>query len=240
MPDITVILVEPKFPGNIGSVCRAMSNFGLDKLVLVNPCELGDDAFRYAKHGRFVLDKSRTVKKLSTALKGLDLVVATTGQPTGSDRKFLREPITPRQFAEKYSGTAGRIGILFGREDYGLYNEELRNCDVLVTIPTHEINPIMNLSHACTVIFYELYAKGQKPRKKKLAKSVEKEALNRIFSDMLDEITYAPHKKAKTKIMFRKIVARAGLSTWEFHTLAGVFSRATKSVRRLKGGKRSD
>jgi tRNA C32,U32 (ribose-2'-O)-methylase TrmJ len=58
--------------------------------------------------------------------------------------------------------------------------------------------------------------------------------LNRVFSELLDEITYAPHKKAKTRIMFRKIVARSGLSTWEFHTLAGVFTRATKSVRRLK------
>jgi tRNA/rRNA methyltransferase len=237
MPDITVILVEPKFPGNIGSVARAMSNFGLDRLVLVNPCKLGDDAPRYAKHGRFVLERARTVKKLATALKGLDIVVGTTGRPTGSDKKFLREPITPRQLAEKYSSKSGRIGILFGREDYGLFNEELRHCDVLVTIPAHETNPIMNLSHACTVIFYELYANGQKPRKKKLAKSVEKEALNRIFSELLDEITYSQHKKAKTKIMFRKIVARAGLSTWEFHTLAGVFTRATKSVRRYRTGK---
>ncbi len=238
MHEIVVILVEPKFPGNIGSVCRAMSNFGLDKLVLVNPCELGDDAFRYAKHGRFVLDKARTVKKLASALKGLDLVVATTGRPTDSDKKFLREPITPRQLAEQFSNKAGKIGILFGREDYGLYNDELRNCDVLVTIPTHEINPIMNLSHACTVVFYELYAHGRKARAKKLAKSVEKEALNRIFAELLDEIAYSQHKKAKTKIMFRKIVARAGLSTWEFHTLAGVFTRATKSVKRLKAGKR--
>ena len=237
MPEIIVILVEPKFPGNIGSVCRAMSNFGLDKLILVNPCKLEDDAYRYAKHGKFVLEAARTVKTLEKALKGLDVVIGTTGRPTDSDKKFLREPITPRQFAEQYSGTSGKIGLLFGREDYGLYNDELKNCDVLVTIPTHEINPVMNLSHACTVMFYELYVQGKKPRKKKLAGSTEKEAMNKIFSGMLDEIEYPPHKKAKTRIMFRKIMARSGLSSWEFHTLAGVFSRATKSVKRLKVGK---
>jgi TrmH family RNA methyltransferase len=234
MPEITIILVQPKFPGNIGSVCRAMSNFGLDKLVLVNPCELGDDAFRYAKHGRFVLDKAVTVRTLDEALEGVDMVIGTTGQPTDNEKKFLREPITPRQLVTHVSGTIGKVGILFGREDYGLYNEELKKCDILVTIPTHEINPIMNLSHACTVVFYELYAAGQKPKRRKLAASKEKEVMNMLFSELLDEIKYPPHKKAKTRIMFRKIVARAGLTNTEFHTLAGVFSKASKMVRRGK------
>ncbi|MFO7618825.1 MAG: RNA methyltransferase [Thermoplasmata archaeon] len=234
MPEFTVILVEPKFAGNIGSVARAMSNFGLDKLVLVNPCELGDDAFRYAKHGRFVLDAAKTVKTLDKALKGMDIVVGTTGQPTDNEKKFLREPITPRQLLEHLSGKAGKVGILFGREDYGLYNEELKNCDILVTIPTHEINPIMNLSHACTVIFYELFSAGKKPARKKLAASKEKAVMNKLFSELLDEISYPQHKKAKTRVMFRKIMARAGLSTTEFHILAGVFSRASKSIQRLR------
>ncbi len=234
MPDITVILVQPKFPGNIGSVCRAMSNFGLDKLVLVNPCELGDDAFRYAKHGRFVLDGSKTVRTLDEAIEGMDIVIGTSGQPTDNEKKFLREPITPKQLAEHLSGKIGKVGVLFGREDYGLYNEELKKCDILVTIPTHEINPIMNLSHACTVVFYELYNAGTKPKRKKLAASKEKEVMNKLFSDLLEDIKYPPHKKAKTRIMFRKIVARAGLSSTEFHTLAGVFSRASKSIKRLK------
>lgn len=234
MPDIVVILVQPKFSGNIGSVARAMSNFGLDELVLVNPCELGDDAFKFSKHGRFVLEKARAVKTLEEAIGGLDIVVGTTGRPTESEKKFLREPITPRELVKHLYGKSGRVGILFGREDYGLYNEELKHCDVLVTIPTHEINPIMNLSHACTVVFYELFASKQKAKRKRLANSKEKEVMNTLFSEMLDEIKYSPHKKAKTRIMFRKIVARAGLSSWEFHTLAGVFSRASKMTRRLR------
>ena len=56
--------------------------------------------------------------------------------------------------------------------------------------------------------------------------------MNKLFSELLDDILHPKHKKAKTRIMFRKIVARAGLSTTEFHTLAGVFSKASKMVRR--------
>ena len=142
--------------------------------------------------------------------------------------------MTPKQLAEHLSGKSGKVGILFGREDYGLFNEELKGCDILVTIPTHEINPIMNISHACAVVFYELHATCQPPKRKRLAASKEKEVMNKLFSNLLEDIQYPKHKKAKTRVMFRKIVARAGLSTTEFHTLAGVFSRASKSIKRLK------
>ena len=121
--------------------------------------------------------------------------------------------------------------MLFGREDKGLLNDELKGCDMLVTIPTDEVNPIMNLSHACTVVFYELFSSGRARRPKRLAGSKEKEVVNKLFAELLDAAKYPQHKKAKTKVMFRKIVARAGLSTTEFHTLAGVFSRASKAIK---------
>ncbi|MBA3045462.1 MAG: RNA methyltransferase [Candidatus Thermoplasmatota archaeon] len=234
MPEYIVILMEPKFPGNIGSVARAMSNFDLGHLVLVNPCELGDDAYRYSKHGRYILENAMVVNELSEALDMADIIVGSTGKPTDSNRKFLREPITPKQLATFMASKTGRVGLLFGREDRGLLNEELKNCDILVTIPTHEINPILNLSHAATILFYELFSPPKSTRVKTFAGSKEKKVMNKLFADLLEEITYQPYKKEKTKVMFRKIVARAGLSSNEFHTLAGVFSRAVKVVKRLK------
>lgn len=240
MPEFVVILVEPLIAGNIGSVARGMSNFGLEELRLYNPCELGDDAYRFAKHGRFIVENLRAYDNLDDAYEGLDLIVGTSGAKTENQRKFLRHPMTPREFAEHVKDKNGKIGLIFGREDQGLSNEELARCDMLVNIPTHEINPIMNLSHAATVLFYELYAADRGPMKRDLAGETEKEALNSIFADMLDEINYAEHKKPKTKIMFRKIVARADLSGWEFHTLAGVFSRAVKTVRWEREGKQGN
>jgi len=207
MPEFVVVLVEPLIPGNIGSVARSMSNFGLKELRLYNPCELGDDAYRFAKHGRFIIENAN------------------------SQKKFLRQPVTPKEFTEHVKDKDGKIGLVFGREDQGLSNDELAKCDILVNIPTHEINPIMNLSQAATVMFYELFSADKSSMKKDLAGSTEKETLNDLFAEMLEEINYTEHKKPKTKIMFRKVIARADLSEWEFHTLAGVYSRAVKTVR---------
>lgn len=231
MAEFVVVLVEPLIPGNIGSVARSMSNFGLSELRLCKPCDLGDDAYRFSKHGRFILENHKEHDDLDKALDGLDLIVGTSGAKTDNQRKFLRHPMTPKEFAEHVADKSGKIGLVFGREDQGLSNDELAKCDMMVTIPTHEVNPIMNLSHAATVLFYELYSTDKGPMKKDLAGETEKETLNDLFAEMLEEINYTEHKKPKTKIMFRKVIARADLSEWEFHTLAGVYSRAIKTVR---------
>ncbi len=231
MAEFIVILVEPLIAGNIGSVARGMSNFGLSELRLYKPCDLGDDAYRFSKHGRFIVENAKTYNDLEEAYAGLDLIVGTSGAKTDNQRKFLRHPMTPREFSDHVADKKGKIGLVFGREDQGLSNDELARCDILVNIPTHEINPIMNLSHAATVLFYELFSKDKGPMVKDLAGETEKEALNDLFEEMLETINYTEHKKPKTKIMFRKIVARSDLSEWEFHTLAGVYSRAIKTVR---------
>ena len=231
MAEFAVILVEPLIPGNIGSVARSMSNFGLEELRLYRPCDLGDDAYRFSKHGRFIVENHKAYDDLDKALEGLDLIVGTSGAKTDNQRKFLRHPMTPREFAEHVADKEGTIGLVFGREDQGLSNDELAKCDMMVTIPTHETNPIMNLSHAATVLFYELFAADKGPMVRDLAGETEKETLNDLFEELLETINYTKHKRSKTKIMFRKIIARADLSGWEFHTLAGVYSRAIKTVR---------
>ncbi len=234
MPEFVVILAEPKIAGNIGFLARGMSNFGLEELILFNPCGLEDDAYRFAKHGRRIVENAKIVDSFETAIENCDLIIGTSGIPTDNEKKFLRHPMTPKEFAEHVEGKGGRVGLVFGREDIGLRNEELAKCDILVTIPTSGDNPIMNISHAATVLLYELYMLDKEPAERKLAGSTEKETLNDLFSELLDEINYPKHKKAKTRVMFRKIMARADLSHWEFHTLAGVVSRAGKSIRRGK------
>ncbi len=233
MAEFSVVLVEPKFDGNVGSVARAMKNFGLRNLILVNPCELGEEARKRAMHGLDILKAAKTYTHLDDALKDADLLIGTTGIDTKNEKKFLRIPITPRDFAEKTREIDGKIAILFGREDFGLLTKELRMCDLLVTIPTDQTYPILNIAQAAVIIFYELFQQPSKGKGRR-ASAMEKEKLHEALSDLLVATEYPSHKLERTKVMFRRMVGRAAPSKWEFHALMGVLTRATNRIKRLE------
>ncbi len=237
MPEVRVVLVEPKVQGNVGAVARSMANFGLDRLVLVNPCPVGEEAFRRSKHGRPILEGARTVDHLEDALDATDVSVGTTGISTTSERTFLRQTLTPSELGAKLCNMSGRVALVLGREDYGLLNEELTRLDMLVSVPSAPNYPIMNISHAAAVLFYELYRASAAPAspRRELASGFEKEKLMEAFRELLLVTRYPKHKSCRTEVMFRRLVGRALPSKWEFHALMGVFRGATKAVRRASG-----
>jgi tRNA/rRNA methyltransferase len=237
VPSIRIVLVEPKNEGNVGAVARAMKNFGAEELVLVNPCPLGADARQRAMKGSEILAGARKVGDFESALEGADFLVGTSGVDTESEKRFARIAMTPRDCATRVANFEGRVALLFGREDFGLLDEELRRCDVLVKIPAFPEYPILNLSHAATILLYELYAAKATRRGKREASGMEKEKLYEAFEELLGETDYPAHKRARTQIMFRRILGRAVPSKWEFHALMGVLQRATKRIRRLEGGR---
>jgi tRNA/rRNA methyltransferase len=224
-----VVLVEPLNDGNVGAVARSMKNFGLDELVLVRPCMLGEEATKRAMHGIDILKRARTVYADEEAVRDVDFVAATSGVDTANEKNFARISLTPREFAEKVKDSDGRIALMFGREDFGLPKETIKKCDFLVTIPANPDYSILNMSHAATIVFYELFATGVDRWSPREAGDLEKEKLFEYFSALLDAIDYPPHKKEKTKVMFRRMVNRSVPSTWEFHTLMGVFDGAVKT-----------
>lgn len=231
--DFYVILVEPKYGGNIGAVARCMANFNFKKLILVNPCELDDDSFARAKHASGILDNAVFYNSFSKVVENMDYLVATSSIDTPSDKKHLRNPIYLDDFAEKIFEIDGKIGLVFGREDYGLYNEEIATCDIMLRIPTSESYLSLNLSHAVNLVLYTLFVKNDfDPKHRREIGSLEKEKLHSYISSLLNEIDYPDHKKAKTQVMFRRILGRAMPSKWEYHTLMGVFS---KTLSKIKG-----
>lgn len=231
MPEARVVLVGPKNEGNIGAVARAMKNFGVSQLVLVDPCAIGDEAYKRAMHGADVLAKANTVESIDEAVLGADLIAGTTGIATQSEKRFLRIASTPREFAARMASMDGTLAILFGREDFGLLSEELARCDALVSIPAAEEYPILNISHAAAIVLYELFAAETK-RHPREASQAEKEHLHDALRDLLDATSYPAHLKGRTMIMFRRMIGRAVPSKWEFHALMGVLTRATKTIRR--------
>src|SRR5213592_2485361 len=126
----------------------AMKNFDASDLVLVNPCPLGIEARQSAMHGVDILESARVFPDLASALKDADLIVGTSGIDTESEKRFPRIAIGPRDLAIKVHDVQGTIALLFGREDFGLLDEELRRCDLLVKVPASTGYPILNLSHA--------------------------------------------------------------------------------------------
>jgi TrmH family RNA methyltransferase len=227
-----VVLVEPKNSGNIGAVARAMMNFDIQHLYLINPCELDNVCYARAMHATKILDNAKTFSCFEDAIKNLDFLAATSSIESKTDKRHLRNPVLLEDFSEKIFDVKGKVGLLFGREDYGLFNEEIAACDIMLRIPTSESYLSLNLSHAVTIVLYSIYLKKASiPQRRRVIGSLEKQKLFEFFAQLLDDIEYQPHKKQHTKIMFKRIMGRAMPSKWEYHTLMGVLSKTLGKIK---------
>ena len=231
MSNVRIVLVGPKFEGNIGAVCRSMANFGLDDLVLVNPCEIGDDAYRRAKHGSGVLDNARIVDTIREAIDGCFLIVGTSGVTTGGDKNYTRIPLPAKEFAERVKDYPEKMAILFGREDVGLLQDELEKCDLLVTVPTDETYPILNLSHAATIVMYEMFNGGLHEAEE--ADPEEKNRIYEFFDKLMVAADYPEHRREMTSVMFRRMMGRAIPTKYEYNTIMGVFGDSVKKIEKM-------
>jgi len=225
----SIVLVGPKYGGNVGAVARCAKNFGLSDLVLAGSAPLGDEARKAAMHAQDVLAHARIVGGLEEALGGMDYVVGTTSVRTISKGHYIRAAITPKELAHRLNGVDGRIALLFGREDYGLSDEELERCDVVCRIPTAQGCPVMNLSHAAAIILYELH--GLSETGIEMASVHEKDLMYERVGALLRAIKYHKHKTDNTLLMIKRLVGRAVLTEGEYHTLMGLLSRILSSVR---------
>jgi len=227
-----VVLVEPKISGNIGAVARAMMNFDVEHLYLVKPCEMDNVCYARAMHATKILDNAQTFSCFEDAIENLDYLVATSSIESKTDKRHLRNPVILEDFSEKIFDVKGKVGLVFGREDYGLFNEEIAACDIMLKIPTSDLYPSLNLSHAVTIVLYSIYLKKACiPERRRAIGSLEKQKLFEFFGQLLDDIDYQPHKKEHTKIMFKRIMGRAIPSKWEYHTLMGVFSKTLGKIK---------
>jgi TrmH family RNA methyltransferase len=234
MPEVRIVLVGPKFEGNIGAVARSMANFNFKELYLVDPCVLGEDAYRRAKHGSDILDGAVTVGTMEDAVKDCFLVIGTSGITTKGDRNYTRLPVPLREFAQQVSGYDEKIAIVFGREDTGLFQEELNKCDILVSVPASDDYPVLNLSHAVTLVLYELFQYGYVARRPEPAERTEKEYMLSFFDDLMEAIDYPEHRRADTSVMFRRMMGRSIPTKYEYNTIMGIFGDASKIIKNGK------
>lgn len=231
--NLRIVLIEPIYSGNVGSVARVTKNFGFNELVLVNPCELDMNTRLMSMHAYDIIENARTVASLEEAVTGSNIVIGMTGIPGKTDNKHVRMPvITPEKLREKLTGKNGTVSLLFGREDDGLRNDELGSCDIMVNIPTSPAYPSMNLSHAVAVILYELseIEEGETY----LVDHFDIELLYEHFKDVLSDIEYKEHKLDKTLLMLQRILGRAELTGREVQTLRGILRRIQWKLNRCR------
>ena len=192
LTNISVVLCHPRYPENIGAAARAMCNMGIDRLVVVDAQNLDMiKVCRMATHAASnVIDQMKVCDTLKEALADMNFVVGTTAR-LGGQRKVVS---SPGKLAEKLIPLSdqNKIALLFGPEDRGLTNVDIRWCDILVNIPTAEFASL-NLAQAVMILCYELFCFSQdKPGvfAPRLANRQELEAMYAQLKDVLMRISF--------------------------------------------------
>jgi len=226
---ISIILLEPQKPGNVGAIARIIKNFDFSDLVVINPqCDIkSKEAFDRSAHAKNILENAR-IENIYY-LKNFDYIVATTSK-LGTDYNIPRSPITPAQLADKLSKLKNRkIGLLFGPEGTGLSNELIKSADFLVTIPSSVKYPTLNVSHSVGIILYELF---QKSKDRKQGEQIipmskkEKGHLLKIIFNKLDKMHFATKEKKETqKLIWKRILGKSMLTKREAFALFGFFRK---------------
>jgi tRNA/rRNA methyltransferase len=241
LDNFAFVLFKPKSPGNVGAAARALKNMGCRDLRIVQPASLrvasdseatcppqslsSDDARKMAVHGRDVLAAATIYSRLDSALADCTLVVGTTAR-VGLYRSEAR-PI--REMAHELSALSGanRIALVFGPEDYGLTNEELKLCQRLITIPTAPDYPSLNLAQAVMIVAYELMLAAGAARELPLAgtwaRIPDVDAMLARMAKALVAIGFLPEDNPD-HIMYtlRAILGRSGLRPRELDIMNGI------------------
>ncbi|WP_420237514.1 RNA methyltransferase [Telmatobacter bradus] len=156
-PALDVVLVRPRNPLNIGSAARAMANFGLQHLTVVDAYEPHWREARTAVEAEDLLQNASAVSTLAEAVASATLVVG-TGSLTyrKPEQAIVQLPNLAPHIRQELANATGRVALVFGSEKHGLTREDLSWCHMLVEIPTSPRQPSMNLAQAVAVCLYEL------------------------------------------------------------------------------------
>jgi tRNA/rRNA methyltransferase len=229
---LSVILVQPETSGNVGAIARVMQNFDISELYIVDPeiDFLDEQAKARSKHGIKVLESAK-VLTFDEIRNKFDLLIATTAK-IGNDLNLKRVPMLPSELSKVIPKSKGKIGIVFGREGNGLSNSEIEQCDFSVTIPTTQNYPTLNISHACTILFYELFkTKYEENLKFELINREEKNVILEKFNQILDKLDFSSTDKKQTQEKFlKKFISKSFMTKKEAYILLGFLKKLNEKL----------
>ncbi len=251
-----VILVNPQLGENIGTAARAMANFGLSKLRLVDPRDgwPNERARKAASGADWIIDGAEVFERLEDAIADLHHVYATTARPRGMTKTVITPEEAGRDMRARVQ-RGQRLGILFGRERWGLTNDEVALADVIITAPVNPRFASLNIAQAVLLVAYEWYrhegaealgmetdeAPAQTPGLKmpgsRPATKAELIGLFEHLEEALDEADYFKSPDMRPVIVrnLRNMLHRAELSEQEVRTLRGII-RTLSGLRKKRAG----
>ena len=227
----TIILVRPQLSENIGMTARAMDNFGLSKLCIVNPRDgwPSKKAENSSKHAKKIINNAKIFNNLDIAVSNYNLVIATSNR-----KRFLtKKTYNNFKILNKKIKEFKNVAILFGPENSGLSNEDLRLANFIFTIPTAKLNKSLNLSHAVSLVSYELFSSNflqlnqLKDSKKDIITKLElSNFLNFLIKDLDSKDFFNPSEKKESMIdNIYSIYNNINLSKKELRMLWGIHKK---------------
>lgn len=236
------ILVRPQMGENIGAAARAMLNFGLTRMRIVDPRDgwPNSRAVAMASGAGRLLDNAGLFKDVATAIADCDYVFATTARP----RELVKPMVTPERAMEMARGMAAqgkKVGVLFGPERAGLENEDVALANAIVTVPVNPEFPSLNLAQCALLMGYEWRRQTEEisPEimglaRTEFAQRIDVEKLGDHFEARLDDAGFFyPEEKAEgMKLNLRNMWARLNLTRAEVQTFHGMLRQIAWKLKR--------
>lgn len=242
---LAIILVAPQQPGNIGATVRAMANFGVTELRLVNPCQhLHPEARKFAVNAHPLLGTAKVYSSLPDALADCHLSIATTRRCGRLRGDLLDSTAVPGLLATL--PTEARIALVFGREDSGLSSEEVALCTHAATVATTDELGSLNLAQAVLLFLYEIFRPQTHPFpiqvvETALPAQAELQAMLGQMDGILEKIAFLnPSSPAGVRNKLHQLLNRARPDQEEVALLRGMWTQIAWSINDWRGRKRGN
>jgi TrmH family RNA methyltransferase len=237
---LTVVLVSTRNSLNIGAAARAMSNFGVLDLRVVNPYEPSFREARSAVGAGEVMQAAKLHDTIAEAVADCTLVIGTSaGSRSGGKRSEHEHAIHSIETAAPLLRThleSSRAAILFGSEKFGLSNDDLSHCHWLTHIPTREEHLSMNLGQAVAVCLYEItrpaIAAASSSLINEAATVEDRERLTSLWMEALKDSGYtAKHQQPTLEAELRRMLMRMDMNRQDAHITLGMLRQILWKIR---------
>ena len=244
LDNISVVLVEPSAPGNIGAAARALKNTGISRLKLVNPGNWDTPETRWMAHGSDdILNACEIYPDLPSAIASAHIVIGTTHRR----RRFRDVDSTPREIIASLAPQAHhhQIALVFGREKDGLWQRELKYCHHLLCFPSAVSHPSLNLSQAVLLFAYEFFITLSATSPPPFSHLVDANQLEQLYAHIrraMEIIDFRPYNDMPDHFdrLVRRFFDRIALERRDAMVLHKMCGQIQKFASRFSAGKSSN